>query len=102
MIDFASYHYFKTSFVIESVYSKEFHDRLFQILNKNYHLIYIDTSEKERKLRSLDSDGDFIKKELKKKKLGIPSLKEVADVIIDNSGTVSFSETQLNNYFQNQ
>lgn len=88
MIDFACYHYFKKLFVIESVYSKNFHDNLRSILKEKYKLIYIDAPQDIRLNRSLDSEVDFKNKDLKKHKLKVNSLMQEADYLVDNSGSM--------------
>ncbi|WP_283308575.1 hypothetical protein, partial [Streptococcus dysgalactiae] len=99
MIDFASYHYFKDTFIIESVYSKNFHERLRSILKHSYKLMYIDTPKDIREIRSLDSMEEFQVKDVKKEKLGIPLLKNEADIVVDNSHTASDSKAQINKFF---
>lgn len=101
MIDFACYHYFKSSFIIESVYSKSFHDNLQIILKDNYKLIYLDAPQEVRISRSLDSMDEFINKENKKEKLGVNLLKQEADYLIDNSGLISETEKAIDQILGN-
>ncbi|MGT2838107.1 MULTISPECIES: hypothetical protein [Streptococcus] len=99
MIDFASYHYFKEAFVIESIYSRRFHEKMREILKYDYKLIYIEAPKNIREFRSLDSIVEFQTKDIKKEKLGISFLKSEADVVIDNSDTASNSKEQINKIF---
>ncbi|HGF8054317.1 TPA: hypothetical protein QFH18_002568 [Enterococcus faecium] len=101
MLDFACYHYFKKAFVIESVYSKHFHNSLQNILKEKYKLIYLDVSQDVRLKRSLDSKVEFKKKELKKYKLEVNLLMKEADYLVDNSGSIFNTQRAIDRILAN-
>lgn len=100
MLEFSCYHYFKHSLVIESIYSERIHFLMSNLLKDKYKLIFIDVGEEERKKRSLDSLNQFQNKDIKKKKMGIDKLRNIAEIKLDNSKSISYSKNQLDNYFR--
>ncbi|MCK8058149.1 MULTISPECIES: hypothetical protein [unclassified Fusibacter] len=100
MLEFSCYHYFKQSLVIESIYSERIHCLFSDLLKDKYKLIYIDVDEDQRKKRSLDSLDEFKSKDIKKRKLGIDKLRNIADIKLDNSKSISASKNQLDHYFR--
>ncbi len=100
MLEFSIYHYFKHSMVIESIYSERIHNLISNLFKDKYKLIYVDVNEDERKNRSLDSLSQLEKKDIKKKKLGIDKLMNIADFKLDNSKSIEYSNTQLERYLR--
>ena len=97
MVLFSIYHYFKSAFTIESVFSDAFNNVLVSSLGNKYKLVYISASKRQRKLRSRDSAYDLAVKDQKKIRGGISELERCANLIIDNNGTLSSSISSLAN-----
>lgn len=100
MLDFSIFHYYKDAFAVESVYSLNFHTQLKEVFGENYNLIFIDVPENIRINRSEDAIETLKRKDIKKKAYGIDKLVEEADLIVDNSKTVVYSNEQIENFIK--
>ena len=92
---FASSHYWLKIVTLESAHRKEATQWMKLFLGDKLKILYVDVSLANRETRSLLSLADLMNNDLTKSERGAEEIKSIADVILDNNGSLEATIRQL-------
>lgn len=92
---FASAHPFSSQLTIESLHRLESTSALKTLLGNSLRIVYVDAEVQVRRDRGVHGAADVIMRDMVKGSRGASAIREIADVVVDNNGSVLSLRHQL-------